>query len=183
MCLKVVSAMLQRCNYEGGRSCGGRWPSSDHRLRAGTRSCCEHQALPWGAGCAARWSRLPAGASCHPRSAPWLLHPVLAVDTRTSGQDALLLLRDRQEHNHQFDLVLSDVYMPGAAAGSSSRQRRADWGASWTPAASRRHGSQRARTRVLLTRVPLPAALPCRRHGRLQAAGAHRAGAGPAGHQ
>ncbi|KAI3437773.1 hypothetical protein D9Q98_000220 [Chlorella vulgaris] len=50
MCLKVVSAMLQRCNYE--------------------------------------------------------------VDTRSSGQDALLLLRDRQEQNHQFDLVLSDVYMP-----------------------------------------------------------------------
>ncbi|PSC69534.1 Two-component response regulator ARR14 isoform 1 [Micractinium conductrix] len=50
MCLKVVSAMLQRCNYE--------------------------------------------------------------VETRTSGQEALQLLRERQEQHHQFDLVLSDVYMP-----------------------------------------------------------------------
>ncbi|PRW57468.1 Two-component response regulator ARR14 isoform 1 [Chlorella sorokiniana] len=50
MCLKVVSAMLQRCNYE--------------------------------------------------------------VDTRSSGQDALTLLRERQEQHSQFDLVLSDVYMP-----------------------------------------------------------------------
>jgi CheY-like chemotaxis protein len=58
-----------------------------------------------------------------------------AVDTRSSGQDALLLLRDRQEQNHQFDLVLSDVYMPGAAdsqpnsngciAASSQKPRKA----------------------------------------------------------
>ncbi len=36
-----------------------------------------------------------------------------AVETQASGLDALALLRDRQELNHQFDLVLSDVYMPG----------------------------------------------------------------------
>ena len=34
------------------------------------------------------------------------------METRSSGHDALELLRERQEHNHQFDLVLSDVYMP-----------------------------------------------------------------------
>ncbi|KAG7667531.1 hypothetical protein Ndes2526B_g03531 [Nannochloris sp. 'desiccata'] len=51
MCLKVVSAMLKRCNYE--------------------------------------------------------------VTTQSNGQDALALLRQRQEDgNDQFDLVLSDVYMP-----------------------------------------------------------------------
>ena len=53
-----------------------------------------------------------------PRSAsPKQPHPLpaclpAAVETRSSGHDALELLRERQEHNHQFDLVLSDVYMP-----------------------------------------------------------------------
>ena len=32
------------------------------------------------------------------------------------------LLRERQEQNHQFDLVLSDVYMPGWLAGSRQQQ-------------------------------------------------------------
>ena len=50
MCLKVVSAMLKRCNYE--------------------------------------------------------------VSTNSNGQDALAELRQRQEQGTQFDLVLSDVYMP-----------------------------------------------------------------------
>jgi len=38
---------------------------------------------------------------------------VSAVTTQSNGQDALALLRQRQEDgNDQFDLVLSDVYMP-----------------------------------------------------------------------
>ena len=36
----------------------------------------------------------------------------LVVETKSSGQDALSELRKRQEHGIQFDLVLSDVYMP-----------------------------------------------------------------------
>ena len=54
-----------------------------------------------------------------------------AVDTRSSGQEALELLRERQEQHHQFDLVLSDVYMPGAAAAARhGRLRRCSrgWG-------------------------------------------------------
>lgn len=36
-----------------------------------------------------------------------------AVETQTNGQEALALLRARQdEAQNQFDLVLSDVYMP-----------------------------------------------------------------------
>jgi two-component response regulator (ARR-B family) len=36
-----------------------------------------------------------------------------AVETQNNGQEALALLRSRHEDgNDQFDLVLSDVYMP-----------------------------------------------------------------------
>lgn len=39
--------------------------------------------------------------------------PQIAVITKSNGQDALSLLRERQEEGtDQFDLVLSDVYMP-----------------------------------------------------------------------
>jgi hypothetical protein len=48
-----------------------------------------------------------ARPSTHPNA-----QPPPAVETRSNGHDALELLRERQEHNHPFDLVLSDVYMP-----------------------------------------------------------------------
>lgn len=40
-----------------------------------------------------------------------------AVETRSNGHDALSLLREKNDDlaTDQFDLVLSDVYMPGAA--------------------------------------------------------------------
>ena len=41
------------------------------------------------------------------------LHLGAAVETQNNGQEALALLRSRQEDgDDQFDLVLSDVYMP-----------------------------------------------------------------------
>ena len=47
-----------------------------------------------------------------PLSHPFLTTLLSAVTTCANGKDAINILRDRQSH---CDLVLSDVYMPGAA--------------------------------------------------------------------
>lgn len=86
MCLKVVSAMLQRCNYEGEQD--------PERLS----------------------SACPIATFCPSHSAFLLRSAFLtriAVETKSNGQEALALLRERHERGVDlFDLVLSDVYMP-----------------------------------------------------------------------
>ena len=122
MCLKVVSAMLSRCNYSGQiwhrrrhlpTPAAWKQPAvMSEPAPASAASACSTQA--GAAGCP---SRLPAAR--HQILRRGLVLPVCAVDTKSSGQDALKLLRERHEEGHlQFDLVLSDVYMPGGAAAA-----------------------------------------------------------------
>ena len=88
MCLKVVSAMLKRCNYEGRHRIELVLPQILHK------SC-----------------TLPTCACVSFTHCPSI--PLCAVITQSNGHDALEMLRQRQEDGiDQFDLILSDVYMP-----------------------------------------------------------------------
>lgn len=105
-----------------------------------------------------------------------------AVETRSSGQDALTLLRERQEQHNQVDLVLSDVYMPGERTrGSASSQGRAcECGGRSLPPIFL---PARCPALFWLQTPPFLLLFNCCRHGWFQAAGAHWPGAGPARHQ
>lgn len=94
VCLKMVAQMLKQCNYLGAKP-----PQL---------ACCLDLAY---------WTQAQGGWTWQPyRSiANTLRLTVLgqtAVSTCTNGKDALLMLRDPAIC---YDLVLSDVYMPGAA--------------------------------------------------------------------
>lgn len=198
MCLKVVSAMLQRCHYEGAPGRGARSQRAVLYGRGGQHAGTAPRAAASVAAAAA------ASCSCSRRR----LHVLTArrrraaaapaVETRSSGQEALQLLRERQEQHHQFDLVLSDVYMPGArgagAAGplpgraaacpAASAERAPSRALAPTCAAARRASACAARPpHSAPALLGLPTRLPACRHGWVQAAGAHWPGAGPASHQ
>ncbi len=154
--------MLKRCKYAGA----GPWAAARSRARA--------QRTP-STGNDAFTARCRRGPALH--LAAELLLPVVdtavpltlayrggAVTTCPNGLAALDKLRDRSDH---FDLVLSDVYMPGAFPALA---RAACMEASRRPSGLHApHVADASRAR--------------RRHGRLQAPGAHWPGAGVAGHK
>lgn len=164
MCLKVVSAMLQRCNYEGGLR---RRTPTPARLPARPPTTAPPRASLFctvpklgSAVLACLQAPCKQQLGLHPRSASaadrWALpqYTPCAVDTRSSGQEALTLLRERQEQHNQFDLVLSDVYMPGEAAAVDSACSRA---AAATPCAADSGPPIFCAARSILGRNPPPA--------------------------
>jgi len=105
-------------------------------------------------------------------------HPVLAYCAVTTCSTAMSALEILREKTHDFDLVLSDVYMPGALPCMRPLLPLNVWSLLLTRPKS---GAVRKALQYLY-HVQLNFCACCR-HGRVQAAGSYRTGTGSACHK
>jgi CheY-like chemotaxis protein len=127
LCLKIVEHMLRRCNYEGalrvwfvflrtGPQTRGLWSVARFRTRAVFTAASDFvEAFAWASlgFFGLRW--IGRGGAPKPRHELTPSCCFAAVTTCPNGLSALEKLRERSQH---YDLVLSDVYMPGVMCGS-----------------------------------------------------------------